>query len=599
MTPSAAAPAVLSREDLAKASPAELARYKQLLQRDIARRSPLDLAKFLFPETRRWQHLEILNDHLVALTEYRLTAKGPRAKQDIRWEYRLEPDSPLETVMSPFDIPEIVDTYRAYDVTDNETVVFRLSIAMMPRAGKSRLVTETFPLWMLIHDPWVEIALGTYSDDFAKDWGGATRDLALRLKDEYPWLPQPAGGERASKEIFNVEGTTGKIRFSGVGGGLTGKGFQGLIGDDFIKNDTEAQSPASRKNAHGFYDTTWKSRKTRDLRPEARFPIPFEVLMATRWHESDVTGYACYDEEGVPRPDWCILTIPALCEDPATDPLHRPKGAAHPNAAGLTRTDLEGLRRDNATAFSSLYQGSPAPAEGNLISPRFAHYGSSTRDGVLYYTFTDEEGTVQHVSAAECITFASLDMAATKSTQADYTVLGVFRYNREHARCFIIDWYRDKITADEYVEKTVPFMVQHGVSVILVENVTYGQSYSQLMRRQGFRVDTMPAVADKVARMITSGLQAQVTTQGLLLPHGADFEAKLINEVGLFPNGDNDDQIDVLSFQAQYVQDLPRYRARPEPRELTLAEQIDVHVEKQAKARRTGRRKDQWSQLRR
>ena len=587
---------LLTEEDLQKATPEELERYKQLLERDIARKSPLDLAETLFPETRRWQHLQLLNEYLLALSEYRLTAEGPVPAEQVRWWFIPAGSAEKLQADDPHSIPENVDSYGAD--TPKGPVVFRLSISMMPRAGKSRLTTETFPLWLLLNDPEAQIALGTYSDSFAWDWGGATRDLMMRLRHDYPWLPQPAGGLRAGREVFSVDGHLGKIRYTGVGGGITGRGFQVMIGDDFIKNDAEAQSPAERKNAHNFYDTTWKSRKTRDLRPNAKYPIPIEVLMATRWHESDVTGYACYDDEGQPLPDWCILSVPALAEDEDTDPLSRREGEAHPNAAGLTRADLEDLRRDNARVFSALYQGRPSPEEGGIIPTTFSRFVPVDRKGERYLSF-HKDGSLVQVQENETICFAAADMASTTKTTADYTVVGVFRYSREHEALFLIDLLREKMTSDQYVERIAPFVTLHNVSITLVENVTYGQTFEQLMRRKGYRVDTVPVVSDKVARALASNLPDIIRRGNFYLPAGAAFEARLITEVGLFPFGDHDDQVDVLAFAAAHVTNMPLYKAKPPAPEKTLGDLVDEHVDKQVQNRKAIRRRDPYSRLRR
>ena len=67
----------LSREQVELLTPSEAVVYAGILEKELALKSPLDLATLMFPETRRWPHLELLNEYLVALTEYRLTAVGP------------------------------------------------------------------------------------------------------------------------------------------------------------------------------------------------------------------------------------------------------------------------------------------------------------------------------------------------------------------------------------------------------------------------------------------------------------------------------------------------------------------------------------------
>ena len=601
---------LLTADEVALLTPNEAEVYATLLEQTLAMRSPLDLAEIMFPETRRWPQLVLLNEYLLALSEYRLTAKGPIPAEEVRWWYIREGDTTgkRHPALGPHHIPEDVDAYGAEDRRSGDPVVFRLSISMRPRAGKSRLVTETFPFWLQLQGGGnLQIGVGTYSDTFAWDWGVAARDFALQFARGHSWFPLPAGGQRAGREIFNVEGRSGKIRYVGVGGGITGKTLHVLIGDDFIKNDEEAQSEATRKQSHRFYDRTWKTRRTRDLTPGCRFPIPIEVLMATRWHEDDVTGHASYDEETREvRNDWCVLNIPALSKGEG-DPLGRPAGQAHPNAAGETREDMERLRADDPRGFSALYQGEPSPEGGGLIPSTFGAWWA--KDDHYLWRQADPDALagaaprVFSVHKDECVRFTAADMAATKTTAADWTVLFACAYSREHDILFVLDRYKEKITTDQYVEKLVPFILDHDAGTVLVENVTYGQKFQQdleRLRRNGERslsAEEMPKMADKVARVLTSGLPSLMRRKQVLLPKDASYRDDVAAEVGLFPFATHDDQVDALAFAAWFIKEMPAWRAKKVVKVPTLADEIDAHVEKQARAGARARRRDSWSMI--
>ena len=596
----------LSPEEVALLTPEEAELYASLLEHQIALRSPLDLAEIMFPETRRWPQLELLNDHLLALSEYRLTANGPVPADDVAWWYTPTGSEAKLRATSPHSIPEEVDAFGAYSRATGEAIVFRLSISMRPRAGKSRLVTEVFPFWLQLQGEGdLQIGVGTYSDTFAWDWGGQARDFAIQWHKSHSWFPLPAGGARAGREIFNILGRKGKIRYVGVGGGITGKTLHVLIGDDFIKNDEEAQSDALRKQSHRFYHRTWKTRRTRDLTPDCRFPIPIEVLMATRWHEDDVTGNACYDEETrEARDDWCILNIPALSKGEG-DPLGRPEGAAHPNAAGETREDMERLRSDDPRGFSALYQGEPSPEGGGLIPNTFASYHE--RDG--HFLFRRESGTFNappelvSVPVTELIRFSAADMAATEKTAADWTVVFACAYSREHDMLFILDRYKEKITTDKYVEELVPFLENNDAGAVLVENVTYGQKFQQDLRRlrsQGhmkLSVEEVPKMADKTARVVTSGLPSMMRQKRVAVHKDASWREDVAAELGLFPYASHDDQVDALAFAAWHVKELPPYRKVKVRKVPTFEEEIEKHAMKQHSRLKRPQRNDLWSMI--
>ena len=156
---------------LEAATPAEKKRYKLLLERKIAALSPLDYACWLNPDTRRFPHIEYLNEHIVALDEYRLYADGPGPAAN--WFYVIGEETFAAKGNKYENIPEIIDEFYGEHPESGARVVFRLAIAMGPRHGKSYLITEYTPGWYHFRHPDREIAFATYSDEFAQEWMAA------------------------------------------------------------------------------------------------------------------------------------------------------------------------------------------------------------------------------------------------------------------------------------------------------------------------------------------------------------------------------------------------------------------------------------------
>lgn len=603
--------------DLTHATPEEVAHYEFLLRKELAMVSPLDLALLMFPDWKAWPHLVLLNEHLLALVEYRLTISGPKPAENIRWWYRPINSSKREPALGPHHIPEQeeIKGFGAYDVESGEEVLFQLAVSMMPRAGKSRLITEVFPVWLLLQDPDMQIGVGTYSDTFAADWGETMRNRMIEHaegddsdKQKYlRFLPYPEGGARAARDVFKVQGAQGKVRFTGTGGAVTGKTLHVLIGDDFLKNDQEAQSEADRAQMQRFLDTTWKTRKTRNMTAGCYLPIPVEVLMATRWHQADPIGYRVFDPETHEQyPDWCYLNIPALAtEGPEGDPLGRQKGAAHANAAGYSQEGLEELRAKDPATFSALYQGSPSVEGGGLLSTEFRSFWSKEVGGETWLFWQTIEGNTAEggvpltlsVPLSECIVFAAADMAATKKTASDYTVLGVFAYSREHKTGFILDWYRERITTDQYMTELTPLLQEYGVATTAIENVTYGQMFGQALEAQRYQTEMMDATQDKVARLVSSGVSNMIRRGALRAPRGAAWIGALKNEAGIFPKGEHDDQVDVLSFAGKFISELPDWRPPVVRKQLTIVEEIEAQVLRQQKAKGRSRSRDPFARL--
>lgn len=137
--------------------------------------------------------------------------------------------------------------------------------------------------------------------------------------------------------------------------------------DDPHRSRKEADSATIRTDVHNAYSGDIQSR----LAPDA--PI---ILVATRWHDDDLTGHL-WSTEGRESEGglWRVIHMPALCTDPVADPLGRSAGdpLPHPkveegDVARLLR-HWEGRRRSSTVRdWASLYQGDPRPAEGALLS---------------------------------------------------------------------------------------------------------------------------------------------------------------------------------------------------------------------------------------
>lgn len=570
--------------------------YRKALINHEVKLSPLDALVALEPGTRAWPHLVLLNELLLALFEYRLTADGPVSREDahnIRWWY-----TDMEGNTHPADGPSsLPDDAQDYGGTylhsageaaagEGRPIVFRLAVSMRPRAGKSHIITEMLPRWLLMQDPNVDVLVGTYSDDFAKEWGGKFRDAAVRYRkdDGLDFLPYPREGERAPKEVFLPSEGKGSVRFVGVGGGVTGKTANVLIGDDFIKNDKDAQSEAVRKEAHDFYTSTWTTRKTSSLEPGAKWPVPLEILMGTRWHADDPIGRFAHGEDGTPRHDWYVLNIPAISEG-AGDPLGRPEGVAHPSAGGESATQLLARRAEDPRIFSALYQGRPSPKGGGTLPAELSTYrylpGSP---GALEWV--GPEGTLR-VEESDLVTFASVDMAASAKTSADYTVLLVWGYSRQHDVLFLRRHFRDRVPPADYHARLDPLL--DGVPLLVTENITFGKVFGEAQAARGIQVEYAPSGADKVAKALSSGAPARILQGRLRVPHDALWVPALESELGLFPHDKHDDQVDAVAMASWHVlTNLPRWVGpAPEPaRPTTIGALLAAEADRPPRRRR-------------
>ena len=229
----------------------------------------------------------------------------------------------------------------------------RLIVSMPPRHGKSEFVSKYFPALYLGSWPDRRVMLGSYEATFAASWGRKARDLIEESGRELFGIALNPDSTAADR--WDVRGRSGGMQTAGVGGAFTGKGADLFILDDPIKNAAEANSEVVRRNHAEWWDSTAYTR----LEPGGA-----AIVMATRWHQEDLSGRLISRMESGGEP-WDVLNLPALAEE--NDPLGREPGEAL-WPARYPVPDLERIRANVGPYWwSALYQGRPQPQGGGFF----------------------------------------------------------------------------------------------------------------------------------------------------------------------------------------------------------------------------------------
>jgi hypothetical protein len=144
----------------------------------------------------------------------------------------------------------------------------------------------------------------------------------------------------------------GQVLWTSVGGGLTGEPVDGVfVIDDPLAGRKEAESPTIRQNHKDWFHGSVETR----VHPGASI-----IVMATRWHADDLSGYLVR-EQGF---TYCNLKAIADENRPAGD--NRQIGEALWEAE-RPLTMLQERQKGNIWNFASLYQGEPRPRGGALF----------------------------------------------------------------------------------------------------------------------------------------------------------------------------------------------------------------------------------------
>jgi predicted phage terminase large subunit-like protein len=540
----------LSEAELAAATPEELAIYARHLELTAQLSSPLDYAETV-SKADRYAHVELLNLWLLALVDGRLYFDGPGP-------------SPAGGVHP----------------TRGDRPVYNVAVSMPPRHGKSYLVSEHFPAWFLTMFPQYSLLLASYEANFASEWGAKVRD---HLVDHPEFGVSVVNGRAASKSLFNLEENRGFMKCAGAGGPLTGSGGQMIVVDDPIKNAEQALSAIERENLDNWWHSTlYTRREPWDDGTPGRV-----ILMATRWHEDDLTGRRV-PTKPAEGDEWALLNLQAIFEPTADwpeDPLGRAEGAAL-CPERFDEAELESVRKSNVQWFQAMYQGEPSLDDGNLIHRPFNYY--TLVDGM--YTTINENGEQLHFPMSDCYRFATLDPAGTDKSYSDYTVMTVFDVTNEFPRrLFLHAVEQVKMDQAEHEQRVIGWYEQYNLRALHVEDKTFGKNIiSRLVGRPGMIVQKLKADANKVWRALP--IDYEIRSGLLWFPENADWLPAFERELTKFPKATHDDQVDALAYGVQVFKALPAYfQKNREP--VTMEEIMSDHIQKLAKKKKPGRQR--------
>jgi predicted phage terminase large subunit-like protein len=416
----------------------------------------------------------------------------------------------------------------------------RLIITVPPQEGKSTRVTEFGPLWMLTRNPERRIVVVSYGADLANEFGrhireritsnsgqDGTLDLGLRVA--------PDNGSVAS---WRLDGHRGGVRSIGMAGGITGRPADALFIDDPISNREQAESERWRQRAKDFWTDSGSTR----LAPGA--PV---VIVLTRWHEDDMAGWL------LGRPDghrWRVINIPAQADhDPVkgeSDPLGREPGEYMDSArvsehTGQPRTaaDWEALKVEKGSrTWAALYQGRPAPVEGNILERGWWRFYDSAQ------WVERDDGSRIALSMDEVL--QSWDMTFKDTDGTDFVVGQV--WGRRGADAYLLDQVCARM---DFVRTLREFVILSArwpqATAKLVEDKANGPAViSMLGRKVGGIIPEEPH-GSKLARASAVAPLCEAGNVWLPDPGLAPWVGDFVEECAAFPNAAHDDQVDAMS----------------------------------------------------
>lgn len=428
----------------------------------------------------------------------------------------------------------------------------RLMLFVPPRHGKSQLASINFPAWALGHHPELEIISSSYAISLPIGFSRRVREL---IGDPvYKALfPQTSLDKNiASAETWATTAGGGFIA-SGVGTGITGKGFDLGIIDDPVKDAEAADSEVISDGIWAWWSSTFYTRAA---------PGAGILVIQTRWSDTDLSGRLLAQmkqdvDEGVAPEPWEIIQYPAIAvhdewvntDGTITD---LPKGenalqvrqkgeALHPERFPLER--LERIKRSlQSRHWNALYQQNPVPDEGSYFTKGMFRYHSNPPP------------------ITSLRMFAAWDLAISEKQQADYTV-GVVAGLDHTDQLFVLDVIRFRGDAYKIAEAIVTSANRWEVELVGIEKGQLEQAIRptllKMMREK--RAKFALAEGDKTLVPVTDKLSRARPLQGRLQQGMVFFDNSqpwcegLVAEALRFPVGVHDDQVDALAYLVRMV----------------------------------------------
>lgn len=478
--------------------------------------------------------LELRLEKLQRLRELRLQqleVRRNRARQQYATPGLLAAAVEHTTVQTP-----ALDLIDAALVDVAEGRCDRLIISMPPQEGKSTRVTTTTPLWLLLRDPDTRVAIVSYGQDLAEEFGQAIRDMIVSNSGEEGTLDlglRIAPDNGASRR-WKLDGHRGGVRSVGLGSGLTGRSADILFIDDPIKGQEDADSETWRKRVWNWWQKVGSTR----LAPGAAV-----ILVLTRWHEDDLAGRLIAAEDGH---RWRVINIPALADHKPDagecDPLGRDPDVWLESARGRTEEQWEQIRVQAGTrGFNALYQGRPSPDSGSVWKREWWRRFSAP----IWSQHPDIPDAYVVHDCDEVL--VSADMAFKDTKGSDFVAIGVWA--RRGAQVFLIDLivkrlsFTETLSAFEGVCRRWP-----QATAKLVEDKANGTAVIDSLRKKIPGIIPINPTESKYARAQAVG--PFVEAGNAFLPERAialyDVDA-FIDECASFPQGAHDDQVDQAS----------------------------------------------------
>jgi predicted phage terminase large subunit-like protein len=285
-------------------------------------------------------------------------------------EKRLAPPSD-EDAIPPDSLEDFVRQTVAFDLHEWQRILcsilerlryekgLRILLHAPPQYGKSIIVSQRLPAYLIGHDPTTRIGLACYNETHSGNFGAVVRDL-MSSPEYGAMFPRALMDRSVSAQSFSTGPRRalrdGQHSFKAMGllSGFVGVGVDTIIIDDPYKSAADAFSEAVNAAVWRWWSATAKPR----IKPETNV-----ILMYHAYHIDDLAEKL--NREG----NWERYRFPAIADgrdDAGIDPTCREPG--QPLSPMRSLENLEAERASDPQTFAAQFQGTPLADSGGMFN---------------------------------------------------------------------------------------------------------------------------------------------------------------------------------------------------------------------------------------
>ena len=405
--------------------------------------------------------------------------------------------------------------------------------------GKSTWVSEVLPLWFLINDRNLRLALFSRTARQAERFG---RRLMWHIehnylfKEDFGDYVKPSDEKWTQSEGFVVRDTDRQAKdptfqFLGTGGAVNGARLDVIICDDIL-DLTNSQSEVTRDNVHAWFTEMVLSRLVEGGR-----------CMMVGTLQSRLDLYCQLSES----PEFHYVHIRATDEEKRYT-LSR-------------RWPFERLmkkkRAVGSVKFAKLFQNDRTAQTGKLLKPEWLNYYGRTPESGYPVILPPYE----HMSIYITIDPAIADkdfIEKLEKDDPDYFALCVAGWHAQSQRLFILENFKARLTLIEQLKTIQDYYERYRPIKVGIESVAYQKALAQAAW-------ALPSMIPVVELKTHGGLGSKISRIEAL---GGHFETKriwihpdnqnLIDEYIHFPDVKHDDVLDSVELMTRLIADQPQ-----------------------------------------